>query len=97
MNRFQKGRPGRALLRGLLPAAFFAVVLGLFIAGLDDISGMTAREEAEAKRRAEKEAKNAKSEAPKSEEAPAPEEKPEEKSEEKPEEAPEAPASGDQD
>lgn len=48
MNRFQKGHPGRALLRGLLPAACFALVLGLFLTGLDDISGMTARQEAEA-------------------------------------------------
>ena len=47
MNRFQKGRPGAGLAGRLFSALIFVAMLLLFILGLDNISGMTARQEAE--------------------------------------------------
>ena len=47
MNRFQK-HPTRSWSWGrVLSAAFFLAVLGLFLLGLDSLSGTTARQEAE--------------------------------------------------
>ena len=47
MNRFQKKRRVRTLLGRLLPTLFFLAVLALFWVGLEDLSGITARQEAE--------------------------------------------------
>ena len=47
MNRFQKTPSRFRRWSALVPAAFFLVVLALFIAGLNDLSGATARQEAE--------------------------------------------------
>lgn len=47
MNRFQKSHSRGALWGRLASAAFFALVLGLFILGLNSLSGATARQEAE--------------------------------------------------
>lgn len=47
MNRFEKKTsPWRGLSRAL-PAVLFLLVLALFLAGLDDLSGATGRQEAE--------------------------------------------------
>ena len=47
MNRFQKARPGAGWTGRLLSVLFFLGVVTLLIMGLDNISGMTARQEAE--------------------------------------------------
>lgn len=47
MNRFQKTRPGAAAAGRLLPALVFLAALLLLIAGLNNISGLTERQEAE--------------------------------------------------
>ena len=47
MNRFQKSRARGPFWGRLASVAFFLLVLGLFILGLDDLSGITARQEAE--------------------------------------------------
>ena len=47
MNRFEKNRTHAGLWRKLGAAAFFAGVLALFLLGLDSLSGVTARQEAE--------------------------------------------------
>ena len=47
MNRFEKNRAGSGLWKKLASAAFFAAVLGLFLLGLDSLSGVTARQEEE--------------------------------------------------
>ena len=47
MNRFQKTPSRFRSLGKLLPAAFFLLVLALFLTGLDSLSGTTARQEAE--------------------------------------------------
>ena len=47
MNRFQKARPRSGQAGKLFSAAFFLAVLLLFVLGLDNISGITSRQEAE--------------------------------------------------
>ena len=47
MNRFQKNHTRGAFWGRLASAAFFVVILALFIVGLDSLSGTTARQEAE--------------------------------------------------
>ena len=47
MNRFQRTRSGGRLAGRLLPVLIFAGMLLLLVLGLNDISGMTARQEAE--------------------------------------------------
>ena len=47
MNRFQKRRPAVGLAGRLLSGLIFAVMLLLFLLGLNNISGMTVRQEAE--------------------------------------------------
>ena len=47
MNRFEKSHTLGAFWGRLASAAFFALVLALFILGLDSLSGVTARQEAE--------------------------------------------------
>ncbi len=47
MNRFQKARPRFGGAGRLLSAALFLAVLALFVLGLDNISGITSRQEAE--------------------------------------------------
>ena len=47
MNRFQKARPTTAWAGRALSVLFFLGVILLLILGLDNISGMTARQEAE--------------------------------------------------
>ena len=46
-NRFQKSHTRGPFWGRLASVAFFLLVLGLFILGLDDLSGITARQEAE--------------------------------------------------
>ena len=47
MNRFQKNSIGAELLGRIASVVFFLGVLAAFIAGLNRLSGITAREEAE--------------------------------------------------
>ncbi len=47
MNRFQKAPSRFRALGRLAPAVFFLLVLALFLAGLNSLSGVTARQEAE--------------------------------------------------
>lgn len=47
MNRFEKTRHGASALWRLLPALIFIAALALLILGMNDISGMTQRQEAE--------------------------------------------------
>ena len=47
MNRFEKTGPRRFPFGRVLPAAFFLAVLALFLLGLNSLSGVTARQEAE--------------------------------------------------
>lgn len=47
MNRFEKARPAPALAARLGQAVFFLAVLAAFVLGLDAVSGMTARQEAQ--------------------------------------------------
>ncbi len=47
MNRFERTRVRSGALTKLASAAFFLLVLAAFLAGLRDLSGVTARQEAE--------------------------------------------------
>ena len=47
MNRFQKNSIGSELLGRVASVVFFLGVLAAFIAGLNSLSGITARQEAE--------------------------------------------------
>ncbi len=47
MNRFERHHAGPGLWKKLASAAFFLGVLALFWMGLDSLSGVTARQEAE--------------------------------------------------
>ncbi len=47
MNRLQKTRPTGAFLGRVASVAAFGAVLGLFWLGLEDLSGVTAKQEAE--------------------------------------------------
>ena len=47
MNRFEKTRSLPALLARAVPLLFFLAVLAAFLLGLDTVTGMTDRQEAE--------------------------------------------------
>lgn len=47
MNRFQKTRRGAAFMGRIASVVFFLCVLGAFLMGLNDLSAVTARQEAE--------------------------------------------------
>lgn len=47
MNRFQKKHASGAFWGRMASAAFFLAVLAMFLVGLNDLSGTTARQEAE--------------------------------------------------